>query len=334
MKRVTLADVARHCGVSKMTVSCVVRGIQCVKEETRKRVEAAIAELGYEVDPMLRSLAIYRTRTSAGESGKYRATLAYLDCDCDSFTLAMYEKAVAEARHLGYKLEHLRLPRDEAEQQRLSQRLWMQGIRGLLFSSTQEPISIQGFQTTLFAMVSIGAHHHLPAIDAVSPNYFQGLSLAASYCLAQGARRIALVIPEQTIRRTGNRWLGSYLTFCQLHRLRPFCWGETLFDESRLEEWVKKNKIDGILGLQGIRYYEERLPNVIIACLNDWQPVFDGGHIYVPMEVIAREAVGLLDHNLQRRRFGIPEWPKHIAIEAKWRDHIPELGGVPAPEKP
>ena len=45
-KRVSLRDVARHCNVSAMTVSCVVRQVRCVKESTRKRVEAAIEELG------------------------------------------------------------------------------------------------------------------------------------------------------------------------------------------------------------------------------------------------------------------------------------------------
>lgn len=46
-KPVTLADVARHAGVSAMTVSRVVNGEQAVKASTRERVLAAISDLKY-----------------------------------------------------------------------------------------------------------------------------------------------------------------------------------------------------------------------------------------------------------------------------------------------
>ena len=43
----TLIDVARRAGVSKSTVSNVVRGAALVSLETRERVERAIADTGY-----------------------------------------------------------------------------------------------------------------------------------------------------------------------------------------------------------------------------------------------------------------------------------------------
>jgi LacI family transcriptional regulator len=43
---VTLNDVARRAGVSKSTVSNVVRGAAPVAPSTRRRVEGAISELG------------------------------------------------------------------------------------------------------------------------------------------------------------------------------------------------------------------------------------------------------------------------------------------------
>lgn len=135
MRRVTLADVAKHSGVSKMTVSRVVTGIQCVKEETRKRVEASVAELGYKTDPMLRSLAAYRSRAASGAASRYRATLVYLDFDLDEYSLGMFEKAGVAASGLGYDLKYLRFPTAEEEQRKLSRRLWLQGIRGLLFGA-------------------------------------------------------------------------------------------------------------------------------------------------------------------------------------------------------
>ncbi|MCH5676613.1 LacI family DNA-binding transcriptional regulator [Streptomyces gilvus] len=50
-------DVARRAGVTKQTVSNVVRGRDVVSPETRARVEAAIAELGYRPNLVARGLA-------------------------------------------------------------------------------------------------------------------------------------------------------------------------------------------------------------------------------------------------------------------------------------
>ncbi|MFD1049048.1 LacI family DNA-binding transcriptional regulator, partial [Kibdelosporangium lantanae] len=44
---VTLVDVARHAGVSASTVSYVLSGKRSISEETRRRVEQAVTELGY-----------------------------------------------------------------------------------------------------------------------------------------------------------------------------------------------------------------------------------------------------------------------------------------------
>jgi LacI family transcriptional regulator len=52
----TLVDVARRAGVSKSTVSNVVRGATLVAEATRERVERAIADVGYHPNAIARSL--------------------------------------------------------------------------------------------------------------------------------------------------------------------------------------------------------------------------------------------------------------------------------------
>jgi LacI family transcriptional regulator len=60
---VTLNDVARHAGVSKSTVSNVVRGATPVAALTRSRVEAAISQLGYRPNEIARALKQQATRT-------------------------------------------------------------------------------------------------------------------------------------------------------------------------------------------------------------------------------------------------------------------------------
>ncbi len=59
-KTPTINDVARAAGVSKKTVSRVINRSALLKPDTRKRVEAVIAELGYVPNPQARALALRR----------------------------------------------------------------------------------------------------------------------------------------------------------------------------------------------------------------------------------------------------------------------------------
>jgi LacI family transcriptional regulator len=56
----TINDVARLAGVSKKTVSRVINRSPLLNEETRRKVEAVIEELGYVPNPQARALALRR----------------------------------------------------------------------------------------------------------------------------------------------------------------------------------------------------------------------------------------------------------------------------------
>lgn len=60
-KRATINDVARLANVSKKTVSRVINRSPFVRPETRDRVDAVIAALGYRPDPQARALAFRRS---------------------------------------------------------------------------------------------------------------------------------------------------------------------------------------------------------------------------------------------------------------------------------
>lgn len=64
MKRITMADVAQHANVSKSTVSQFLnKRYDYMGEETKKRIEEAINELGYQANFIARSLKQKRTST-------------------------------------------------------------------------------------------------------------------------------------------------------------------------------------------------------------------------------------------------------------------------------
>ena len=64
-KRVTIYNVAKEANVSLATVSRVINDSDVVKEDTKKRVQEAIAKLGYKPSAVAQGLALKKTTTIA-----------------------------------------------------------------------------------------------------------------------------------------------------------------------------------------------------------------------------------------------------------------------------
>jgi DNA-binding LacI/PurR family transcriptional regulator len=62
-RRPTIRDVAERAGVSKSLVSLVLRGEPLVRDDKRRRVQQAAAELGYRTSWAARSLSAVRSGT-------------------------------------------------------------------------------------------------------------------------------------------------------------------------------------------------------------------------------------------------------------------------------
>jgi len=105
MKKVTITDVARLAGVSIKTVSRVVNREPNVRAELRGKVDAAIAQLGYQPNLAARSLA-------AGRS--FNIGILF-DNPSPNYTMRMQEGAYAACRSLGYQLVFEHMDTDSAD---------------------------------------------------------------------------------------------------------------------------------------------------------------------------------------------------------------------------
>ena len=99
--RVTSIDIAHLAGVSQATVSRVLNGSPLVNAETRRRVEAAVRELGYSVDRRASNLRLQRSGTLA--------LLLFEDPTADDshinpFFLSMLGSITRAAARAGYDL--------------------------------------------------------------------------------------------------------------------------------------------------------------------------------------------------------------------------------------
>ncbi|MDX6620653.1 MAG: LacI family transcriptional regulator [Gaiellales bacterium] len=125
---VTLNDVARKAGVSKSTVSNVVRGAIPVAAPTRMRVEAAISELGYRPNEVARALKQQSTRTLG---------LVITDTT-NPFPATLAQAVVRRARRDGYAVLIADTDGDPEIEQAQCRALAARRVDGVIFASVAE----------------------------------------------------------------------------------------------------------------------------------------------------------------------------------------------------
>jgi DNA-binding LacI/PurR family transcriptional regulator len=191
----TIRDVARAAGVSSMTVSNVLNSHPHVRDETRAKVLAAIAELDYRVNPAARNLRSRRM----GVIG-----LAVPDITASYFALLAEKVSTAAAEHgLRVVIEHTDAVRDEElEAVALSRRLLFDGLilstvrlRDTDLLTVDYPVVILGEQTL-----------DVPVPRVVMPNV-EGTAAAVTHLLSTGSRSIAMIggdISDRSVAQLRN----------------------------------------------------------------------------------------------------------------------------------
>jgi LacI family transcriptional regulator len=184
--RVTSHDVARAAGVSQSTVSRVLRNHPAITEETRQRVLAAVATLGYTPSELGRSLVTQSTRTIG---------MVVTDLE-NPFYPYLIAPLHDELSSLGYRM----LLVTDAEDANVSQHLLGRSVDGVVLTTTT-------LDSSLPAEL---AAHDVPFVfltreaddivaDAAVVDNALGASLMATEVLRHGHRRIGAVLgPENT----------------------------------------------------------------------------------------------------------------------------------------
>lgn len=185
-RRPTIIDVAARAGVSKSTVSLVIRQSALVRAETREDVHRAMAELGYVYN---RSAANLRA-PNTGLIG-----LVINDLRNPFFTeFATSAQMALSAR--GYATVLANTDEDPATQAQVAGAMIEHGVAGLIISPAY------GEEEATFAPLERAGIPALQVLRQVAdpgrfpfagPDYATGSRLAADHLVALGARRMAFV---------------------------------------------------------------------------------------------------------------------------------------------
>ncbi|MDK1476055.1 LacI family DNA-binding transcriptional regulator [Streptomyces sp. 549] len=180
---VTMSDVARAAGVSSATVSYVLSGKRPVTAETRQAVEAAIAELGFTVNPVARSLRTGRSML-----------VALVVPDIANPFYAQLAHGLQEAlRGPGYHVVVCNTLARRDEERTFLQEAVHQRLAGVVITPFRlapadfEVLSAAGIPAVVSADIPFGE------VDLVTPDARDAVREALGRVVASGRRRIGMI---------------------------------------------------------------------------------------------------------------------------------------------
>ena len=191
--RATIVDVARRAGVSKSTVSLVLRGSSLVADSTRERVAEAMTELGY----------IYH-RGAATLRGAKSGVIGMVINDLSNPFYVELAIGIERACQGGAYIPFLaNTAENPVRQQQVIRSMREHGAAGLVLAPAIGA-SASELKPLLAGLPVVQVMRRLPGLKAslVAPENKEGARKATAHLIANGHKRIAFVggLPSMLVR--------------------------------------------------------------------------------------------------------------------------------------
>ncbi|MBR0668898.1 LacI family transcriptional regulator [Roseomonas hellenica] len=199
MVKVKLRDVAEAAGVAVGTVSRVLNRNPTVADPIRRKVQDAIAALGYELDPVAQSMRGGRTRLVA---------CAIRDFDIPRFGIFIKEAEQVLRAH-GYTLllsSTTNRPEVEVELLRAFEGRKVDGVM-MTVSDEGDPDVIAALAAARMPVLLID-RDRIESADRVVVDHRTGAALAVEHLLGLGHRRIAMLVGDTKAYPSRSRVQG------------------------------------------------------------------------------------------------------------------------------
>jgi LacI family transcriptional regulator len=196
-KRVTIRDVARFARVSHQTVSRFINGVDHIAPLTRRRVEQAVAKLGFHPSHIARSLVSRQTKTVGLVMGDV-ASPFFPDVARGA------EDVLAAA---GYCLILSSSRRDPERELRNVRHLLERSTDGLILGAPRCPPDELAAMARRAGIPMVFLNREVKGshVAAVWIGWPAATAEVVAYLGGLGHRRIALVVPSRSDARVGNR---------------------------------------------------------------------------------------------------------------------------------
>lgn len=195
----TIHDVAKRAGVSAMTVSRVINRANHIRPQTRERVEAAIAELGYVPNTLARSLRWKGTKT-----------LALILSDITNPFFTTLGRGVQDAaRAAGFNVIFCNTDESETEQAEQLVTLVQKRVDGVLLvpaASSAEPVAY--LKRHKIPVVVLDRRVEDCLVDSVRCDSELGAYQLTRLLIELGHRRIAMLSGPARVSTASERVAG------------------------------------------------------------------------------------------------------------------------------
>lgn len=200
MSRPTILDVAERSGVSKSTVSNVLRGGTHVSADLQERVLAAVRELGYRPNALARQLVLQRTSTIGVVVGDL----------ANPFYGELVKRLERHAHELGYSTAVSNTDGHPERELARIEALLEQRVAGIVMLQFSGDGSILADETPVVVVSSTDRRFDGAGVDET-----RALSLAVRHLAELGHRRIAYVTSEFVEERTNRVRYESFVRACR-----------------------------------------------------------------------------------------------------------------------
>lgn len=329
----TLQDIANAAGVGKATVSLALRNDPRLRPETRQRIQAIAAELGYRANA---TVAALMAQLRASRTQKYQATLGLINASSQRDTLKNFctfrdwvAGCMSRAAQLGYGLDDFWLSEPGIAPSRLTSILESRGIRGLVIAGVVDHGTLPAIFEPIWARfpcVVIGLRTTQPPLHSATNDQFSTVLRAVEEALKLGYQRPGLVIQEEIDANVDHRFSGGFwvgqgrlararrLPICDFDRVKP----------ERFQAWWAKHRPDVVITL-----HEE-----VLGWLSAMKVAVPGevGLIHLDRtvelqrwagmnqsnELVGVGAIDMIVGQIHRSEVGIPSHPRSLMIESAW----------------
>lgn len=208
-RRATIVDVAKYAGVSKSTVARVLEGKIIVSDDAKKRVEKAIAVLGYE-----------RNRLAVGMRSGRTGLLAIVIPDITNpFWAEVTRGAQDRAIEEGFSLLVFSSDWNEEKEAAHLRAIRQARVDGAIINPVADNFDSLGFFGMPFVFIGSSAER-FPDISSVGSDIRQGVYLGLSSLQSRGHDLPSIIVgPKSRLARI--RFLRAVTDYCIEHEMDP-----------------------------------------------------------------------------------------------------------------
>ncbi|MDQ8194655.1 LacI family DNA-binding transcriptional regulator [Coraliomargarita sp. SDUM461004] len=324
----SITDVARHAGVSHMTVSRFLNKSGYVKAATAARVEASIQALGYRRNPMVQALMSQVRRKNVNLDSNIVWIEEELVGQAHNAIAQFRDQARRRADELGFGFDTLYYVPGEFSSSRIDTILNARGTHGVIIAPKSHPSEDTNFPWNRYAAATIGRSLLAPTISYVMMHFQHAMSRALSEIKARGYQRIGFLVWEDSDSRSEHIPLMVFLRHnyqvSAQNRIDPL-WMDGMTRE-KFQQWYHQNKPDVIVsswmfGWNWVQQLNVQIPEdlgfVSLSLRGDSTGV---SGMNVPIRAIGLGAVDIVVAQIQRNEIGLPKVPKCLLVEGSWSE--------------